>query len=196
MCHAPADVVSRLKFSVTNQSNLSVAGQLLPFQAVLLAVCRGVHVVVMRGSVVLHRCYLSACRDWHRCFTNLVGCTRRDRSLNQGPRRIGLPAQCRIWASLSPSWRDRSATKFLAVTAPERMRLESRNCVPRQRRFRWPWVPAVTVNGSSLPHRNSITRFGKPTASAAQPTVLATISRAGIGSAPARAVPPNLWKSP
>ena len=106
---------------------------------------------------------------------------------------IGFPAQCRIWASLPPSWRDRSATKFLVVTAPERMRLESRNCVPRQRRFRWPWVPAVTVNGSSLPHRNSITRFGKPTASAAQPTLLAITSRAGIGSTPARAIPPNLW---
>ena len=45
------------------------------FQAILLAVCRGVHVVVMRGSVVLHRRYLSACRDWHRCFTDLLGCT-------------------------------------------------------------------------------------------------------------------------
>jgi hypothetical protein len=75
MRRAPAGVVSRLKFSVTNQSNFSVASQLLPFQAILLAVCRGVHVVVMRGSVVLHRRYLSARRDWHRCFTDLLGCT-------------------------------------------------------------------------------------------------------------------------
>src|SRR3954468_19966829 len=35
MRRAPAGVVSRLKFSVTNQSNFSVASQLLPYPAIL-----------------------------------------------------------------------------------------------------------------------------------------------------------------
>jgi hypothetical protein len=38
----------------------------------MMAVCSGIHVVVRQGSAVVHRRCLSECRDWRRCFTNLV----------------------------------------------------------------------------------------------------------------------------
>src|SRR5690349_6142211 len=60
---------------------------------------------------LVHRRYLSACCDWHRCLTDLLGCTTVWPLPREPVWRIGLPASCRVWALSSLSWRDRSAAE-------------------------------------------------------------------------------------
>jgi hypothetical protein len=83
----------------------------------------------MRGSAVVHRRYLSVCCDWHRCFTDLLGCTTVCPLPREPVWRIGFQHRAGFGRSHHCHGATAQLPKFLTATAPEPMKLKSRDLV-------------------------------------------------------------------